>query len=249
MALHKHEQPTASSPPPQVITPTVSLQPEEAASPQSEITNDSTSTEIKAPLGVVPGIPLSQLKDEVTAQQSTTHPDTTPENNPSKSYELVLVVLQILALFVIIVGFIPPILWQITFLQVTGMLLIGLALFIAVWTVISFKQRMRILPSPDPQGFLVTGGPYAFIRHPMYFSLVLGSVGLTLAYPTIPRIIALLVLVFVLYSKISIEEKMLAERFNGYDKYKLHTGALFPKFHTDKHASLAQPPESSKEEM
>jgi protein-S-isoprenylcysteine O-methyltransferase Ste14 len=150
---------------------------------------------------------------------------------------------------VIIVGFIPPLLWQNTFLQVTGMLCIGLGLFVAVWTVLSFKQKIRIVPSPDPQGFLVTGGPYAFIRHPMYFSLIIGSIGLTLAYPTIPRIIALVVLVVVIFSKIGIEERMLAERFNGYDKYKLHTGAIFPKFNTDKQASIAQPPNSNKEEV
>ena len=203
MAFGKDMQPTTSSPAPQVIRPTSDAK-----------TNDDTP-----PVTMSNSIAIPNTVNESAEQQVAP---------PSKMVELLLVFGQFIALIVIIFGFIPPLLWQNTFLQVIGMLLIGVAIFIGVWAMLSFKQKMNILPSPTSNGFLVTGGPFAYIRHPLYFSLITASIGITLAYPTIPRIIALLVLLVVLHIKATLEETLLARRFNGYETYKKHTGSLVP---------------------
>lgn len=210
-------------------TPTV-LQ---AVAPGNSATNPSPPPPAKpssSQATTVAGVPLSQIKDAV-AEQRQQKPTTTilTTTQPSRAMEIGLVGLQLTALVVVLFGFIPPILWQNTFLQVFGMLLVGGALFIAVWAVVSFRQKLHILPTPNPSGFLVTGGPYAFVRHPLYLALVVGGVGIFLAYPTIPRLLALLLLMYVLHVKMELEESMLAQQYNGYEKYRQHTGKLLPK--------------------
>jgi protein-S-isoprenylcysteine O-methyltransferase Ste14 len=204
--------------------------------------------EIKAPAGIIPGVPLSQLKEAVAQQQGQQKAPVAvgAAAQPNRALELGLVAVQLVALFVVVFGFVPPILWQNTFLQVVGMLFVGVAIFVAIWAVLTFKQKINILPSPSPSGFLVTGGPFGYIRHPLYFALLAGGTGLMLAYPTIPRLLALLVLAFVLYVKMNYEEARLAERYNGYEKYKAHTGKLLPKFSRQKQVQLAQPPNAEK---
>ena len=211
MAFGKDEQPTTSSPAPQVISPS---------------TDAKTSAIISQATPIQNGIDPQTSTIDSAKQNEEQRPHTT-----SKLVEILLVIGQFIALIVILFGFIPPLLWQNTFLQVFGMLLIGAALFIGIWALLSFKQKMNILPSPTTNGFLVTGGPFTYIRHPVYFSLITASIGITLAYPTIPRIIALLVLLVVLHKKASLEETLLAKRFNGYETYKKHTGSLVPKLH------------------
>jgi protein-S-isoprenylcysteine O-methyltransferase Ste14 len=120
------------------------------------------------------------------------------------------------------------------------MLFVGLALFIGIWAIMSFKQKISITPTPGSNSFLVTGGPFAYIRHPLYFALLTGSFGLMIAYPTIPRGIALVMLAVILHIKVTYEEKMLASRFNGYEKYKQNTGALFPKIRSKNPTKLEQ---------
>lgn len=232
MAFRASEQLTTSSPPPQVITPTVTVPaPEDSKDVTQKARAEAPvqTEEIVAPKGVHAGIPLSELKNEVTQQQAVEQPTASTNGAPSTLIEYLLVGTQIIALLVIITGFIPPLLWQNTLLQVAGMLCIGLALFIGIWAILSFKQKIHITPSPGENSFLVTGGPYAFIRHPLYFSLLIGSFGLMIAYPTIPRALALVVLAVVLHSKVKYEESMLQKRFNGYEKYKQNTGALVPR--------------------
>ncbi len=78
---------------------------------------------------------------------------------------------------------------------------------------------------------LVTRGPYAFIRHPMYLSFILQGIGLTLIaanwviafFMFLPPIIAYL-------RRSKQEEAMMEEVFGeAYRDYKARTGSLFPK--------------------
>lgn len=151
-------------------------------------------------------------------------------HQPNRLFELLLVGLQFVSLVVIAVAFFPTLLWQNTALQIIGSTVIAIGLAVGVWAVISFRQKISVLPSPGPTGFLVTGGPYAFVRHPMYLTLLLFGIGLFLAYPTLPRLGAIIVLVGVLFIKMRYEEHMLADRYSGYDTYKSYTGRLLPRF-------------------
>ena len=84
------------------------------------------------------------------------------------------------------------------------------------------------LPYPKPGASLVSSGPYALVRHPIYGGLVLLALGwaiaiqgwLTLAFA------ALLVLVFDL--KARREERWLEERHPGYAEYCRRVRKLIP---------------------
>lgn len=148
---------------------------------------------------------------------------------PNRLYEILLVMLQFGLLAIIIVAFMPAPLWQQTALQIIGSCMMVMGVALGVWAVVSFRQRVRILPSPSATGLLVTDGPFAHIRHPMYSALLLVSTGLFLAYPTIIRLVAIILLAVVLFVKMRYEERLLAARYSGYGIYQTHTGRLFPK--------------------
>lgn len=76
----------------------------------------------------------------------------------------------------------------------------------------------------------VKSGPFQFVRHPAYTSMVLEivAVGLILEAP-ISAVLALLFFVPILYKRITIEEKELIGKFGeAYVQYKKITPALLP---------------------
>lgn len=85
-----------------------------------------------------------------------------------------------------------------------------------------------IYPELPPDAQLITSGPYRFVRHPMYTSLLLMMLGIAL-YNLHPinltgfGIIALAVL-----GKVRIEERALRRRFPEYETYAARTAALVP---------------------
>lgn len=106
---------------------------------------------------------------------------------------------------------------------------IMLATVLVFWAIVAMrKSKLRILPEPSNDVILVTGGPYRFIRHPMYTAILLGCSGLLVAHFTWIRFAFALALAMVLIIKLNWEEKMLSEKFKGYDDYIKHTSRLFP---------------------
>jgi protein-S-isoprenylcysteine O-methyltransferase Ste14 len=178
-----------------------------------------------------------QTNPEATtsSQQPTNNasPTATPqapvEVNATDMFLRSLVGLQFFSLFIILIGFFPAALFFNTFAMVFGALMLGLGIFLGIWAIVSFRQKITPNPKPLRHSFLVTGGPYKYMRHPMYSALILASIGLTLVYPTITRLIALAVLIFVLLSKMKIEEYLLAKRYSHYARYQRLTGRIFPK--------------------
>lgn len=134
-----------------------------------------------------------------------------------------LVVLQLTALFFIfLTGDLIP-----ADIVITGMLLLGV--FLAVWAVYALRTtRFSILPEVPDNAALVTAGPYKIIRHPLYTALIIIAQALIINEPTIPRIIAFLVLVAVLLVKTEMEEKYLDKHFKEYGEYKVNTQKLIP---------------------
>lgn len=110
-----------------------------------------------------------------------------------------------------------------------GLILLVLASGLLIWSVAAMsKSRLRILPDPAAKAKLVTAGPYKHIRHPMYTSLILGTLGLVLIHPTWERIATWLLLIFVLMVKLNYEEALLGRKFPEYAAYKRRSYMLFP---------------------
>lgn len=103
------------------------------------------------------------------------------------------------------------------------------ALALGAWTLWTVRRaRFHILPDVLEDAHLVTHGPYRWIRHPMYATLLLGGLALTLNFPTPLRIVLWLVLVVDLVLKLHYEESLLAQRFQDYANYQQTSKRLVP---------------------
>ncbi|OYX96233.1 MAG: hypothetical protein B7Y76_09000, partial [Sphingobacteriia bacterium 35-40-5] len=71
-------------------------------------------------------------------------------------------------------------------------------------------------------------GPYLWIRHPMYSSVLLVAIGLLLLNPSIIATMLLLVLIIDLHFKLGWEETMLSEKFEEYKIYQQQSKKLIP---------------------
>ncbi len=87
--------------------------------------------------------------------------------------------------------------------------------------------NFHIRPDPHPQGELVTRGPYAWVRHPMYLSVLLAMAAFALAGDAW-QWLAWALLAGVLFAKARREERGLAILHPGYEAYRARTRAIVP---------------------
>ncbi len=103
------------------------------------------------------------------------------------------------------------------------------SLLLAGWAVKVMRLgHFNIRPTIKSGALLITHGPYRYIRHPMYASLLLAGLGLLLITFSWLRLVIFFALWLVLYGKLRIEEKLLADHFPDYASYRKHTRMLFP---------------------
>lgn len=77
---------------------------------------------------------------------------------------------------------------------------------------------------------LIKIGPYEFIRHPMYTSLIIFMLSVSFISANLFVIVPSAVAIISIYTRIDKEEKMMIKEFNNdYVKYMNETGRLLPK--------------------
>lgn len=89
-------------------------------------------------------------------------------------------------------------------------------------------RNFNIHPGIKPNASLVTQGPYKYIRHPMYTSLFIMMLGITLYNSHLLNFLGLAALILVLIAKSRIEENLLRERFPAYTDYMATTKKFIP---------------------
>lgn len=98
-----------------------------------------------------------------------------------------------------------------------------------MWAVWTMKiGNFKITPDIPRNSRLVTSGPYKYIRHPMYTSLLLITLVLILDHFSPLRLFLWLVLLVDLLMKLNYEEELLSEYFKDYSLYKKRTKRLVP---------------------
>lgn len=76
---------------------------------------------------------------------------------------------------------------------------------------------------------LITSGPYALVRHPIYTGILTGFLGLAIAISQVRGFVALVLIFVGFWSKLSIEEQWMRSQFGEtYAEYVRRTAALVP---------------------
>lgn len=103
----------------------------------------------------------------------------------------------------------------------------GLAL--AAWAVVSMRHSLpNVLPDVRASASLVQDGPFRWIRHPLYASLLFICGALLLDAPSPLRAATWLLLAATLIVKLRYEERLLCAAFPDYTHYQQHSWRLIP---------------------
>jgi len=135
-----------------------------------------------------------------------------------------LVTLQFSAIVLIAWPFLPQAPDRLQWLAISA-----LGLIVGLYTLAHNKLgNFGIYPEPIPDACLVTTGPYQWIRHPMYTSLLLFMLGIALYRHGWPNYLALGLLMVAIFGKMNREEAHLHRRFEDYSEYVRRTRRLLP---------------------
>ena len=140
-----------------------------------------------------------------------------------KSYEFSLVLLQflIIILHFIHLEFIPKKeIMQVNFIfSFVGFLLIIISTIVMLISIKDLGSNLSPFPRPIVNGNLTTSGIYSFIRHPMYYSLILISFGLFITKLSFYHLCLTISLALIIKFKIILEEEFLNKKFKNYFIY------------------------------
>jgi len=110
-----------------------------------------------------------------------------------------------------------------------GLTVFGFGGFIGLLAISTHKRgNFNIRPDVKENCELVTHGIYAYIRHPMYLSVLLMMLGVSLVYFTYYEFILYAFLVIILLIKLFYEEGLWQYHSAEYVEYKKDTKRLIP---------------------
>jgi len=100
---------------------------------------------------------------------------------------------------------------------------------VGLWAIqVMGLRQVKVFPEVASRGKLIILGPYRWIRHPMYTSVLLVTLAWTLGNSLTYRIILWVGLLITLLIKLQYEERLLIERFPEYEAYRRQTKRLIP---------------------
>ena len=142
-------------------------------------------------------------------------------HNKIKSYILVTIQLVCIVLIVFSGPFFPK--------NIFALLIGTLGGVVGLWAIAVMRVgHFNITPEIHLYSRLTSKGPYKYIRHPMYSSVLLITLTWLLNYFTFTRLVIWMVLIFDLIIKLEYEEKLLINRYKEYQDYQQKTKKLIP---------------------
>ena len=109
-----------------------------------------------------------------------------------------------------------------------GQILFYSGIVIAIWAAILLGPNLTPLPKPKPSGEFIQSGLYRFVRHPIYFGVILVCFGWAGIVQTLYTLVLAIILLIFFDLKSRQEEIWLTEKFSEYDVYKQNTKKLIP---------------------
>ena len=114
--------------------------------------------------------------------------------------------------------------WLGAFIAVAGLLF-------AVWAREHLGRNWSHAVTIKQDHELVTSGPYAVVRHPIYTGILAGFLGLAIALSQVRGFVVLVLFFVVFWAKLRIEEQWMRSQFGEtYANYVQRTAALVPYF-------------------
>ena len=101
-----------------------------------------------------------------------------------------------------------------------GFIIIIIASIIMLLAIKDLGKNLSPFPRPITNGNLITSGIYRIIRHPMYYSLILISLGVFIIKLSFYYLCLTISLILVIKFKIILEEQYLNNKFKNYLFYK-----------------------------
>jgi protein-S-isoprenylcysteine O-methyltransferase Ste14 len=111
-----------------------------------------------------------------------------------------------------------------------GVVLGALGLMLYTWSRHALGKAWSSCLQMQAQHILVTTGPYAWIRHPIYLAMILFLTSLTLVGANWMLVVFLIISIVDLVLRMPREEQMMIEVFGeAYEAYRQRTGSIFPR--------------------
>lgn len=100
-----------------------------------------------------------------------------------------------------------------------GVILFALCLALLIWAAATITRAGSNVPTNQPTTAIVEAGPYRLSRNPIYLAMLVGLVGLAIAFDTVWLLIMLVPFALVIrYGVIAREERYLERKFG--DSYR-----------------------------
>jgi len=115
------------------------------------------------------------------------------------------------------------------FSSLVSMVVFVLGAGLGLWALLHNKLgNFNIQPKMKEGAVLVTSGIYAFIRHPMYLSVIVMSLALVLSSVTLLQSFLFFALILVLLLKAKREESLWIEKDESYAEYRAKSKFFLP---------------------
>jgi protein-S-isoprenylcysteine O-methyltransferase Ste14 len=120
-----------------------------------------------------------------------------------------------------------------TFVESLALFLTATGIAFAIWARFYIGQNWSGAVTIKVGHQLVRGGPYRWVRHPIYSGILLALFGTALARRQVIGFVAVMLFCMGFWLKIRLEEQFMRKTFGEqYIEYSRSTGTLVPRFHS-----------------